>query len=136
MPNTVLTEKKQKPVNGQLRKTGMKGTAVLWNYALEGDQLNGHQFVRKFSVEEHKIDFVCRKLKLAIEIIQNSSISRDQRENNKDSFLEKKGYKVLRYTDLEITSKIDDVVSDIFNVAENLTDYYRNTTGTGNLMND
>ena len=136
MPDTVLTVKKQKPVNGQLRKAGMRGAAVLWNYALEGDQLNGHQFIRKFRVEEHKIDFVCPELKLAIEIIQNSNISTDLRKNEKYSFLEKQGYKILKYTDSEITSRIDDVVSDIFYVAENLVDYYRNSTGPVNLIND
>jgi len=133
MPNTIAYTKKQKRINGQKGRDGSRSNSVLWNYALEGDQLNGHQFIRKFAIEQYNIDFVCQELKLAINIVQNIPNTENPSEHKKRSLLEKRGYRVLSYTDTEIITKIDEVVSDIFCVAEDLADYYRNMTGTGDF---
>jgi 5-methyltetrahydrofolate--homocysteine methyltransferase len=133
MPDISVYTRTKKPVNGQARKTGKEGASILWNYALEDDQLNGHQFIRKFRIEEHKIDFVCKRLKLAIDVTQNRDTVAYQSEKEKHSFLERRGYKVLKYTNSEIISKIDDVVSDIFYVAESLDESYKNSMDRINL---
>ena len=123
MSNTTVKNNRIKLSARSVRKNRNKGAEKLWEYALEANQLNGHHFIRNFPIEEYDVNFICRELELVIEIEQKAESPENTIDYKKLLFLEDKGYKVLRYSESEIISNIDDVVSDIFYVAENLADY-------------
>ena len=123
MSNTTVKNSRIKLPARSVRQNRNKGVEKLWEYALEANQLNGHHFIRNFPIEEYSVDFICRELKLVIDIGQKKEAPENTINYKKLLFIENEGYKVLRYSESEIISGIDDVVSDIFYVAENLADY-------------
>jgi len=123
MSNTTIKNSRIKLPARPVRENRNKEAEKLWEYALEANQLNGHHFIRNFPIEESSVDFICRELKLVIEIGQKTEASENTINYKKLLFIENKGYKVLMYSESEIILNIDDVVSDIFYIAENLADY-------------
>jgi very-short-patch-repair endonuclease len=60
------------------------------------------------------VDFICRKLKLIIEIDGSSHNYKGPADFEKQKFLEKMGFTILRFTEGEVIFRIDDVVGDIY----------------------
>ncbi|RLD40083.1 MAG: hypothetical protein DRI86_15960 [Bacteroidetes bacterium] len=60
---------------------GTKGEAVIWKYVLSKKQ-TGYQFNRQFVIGRYIVDFISRKLKLIIEIDENSH---NLNENSNDN---------------------------------------------------
>ena len=100
------------------RKNMTKAEACLWKYALSSKQMMGYQFRRQRPVLEYIADFMCKELKLIIEIdgithhweeIADKHLIREER-------LKSAGFKLLRFTD-------DEVVNDIPNVIRTIENY-------------
>ena len=99
-----------------------KAEACLWKYALRGRKINGHRFSRQRPVMNYIADFMCKKLKLIIEVdgithqfepvIKNDII----RQKN----LEAAGFTVIRFTDNEVLGEIGEVIEKIILVVEGL----------------
>ena len=51
----------------QLRNESTKGEVKLWTKLLHSKN-TGYQFYRQFIIDKYIVDFVCRKLKLIIEV--------------------------------------------------------------------
>lgn len=120
MPNKTNYNKKLKSLARQLRKEGTKGEAILWKYALRAKKMNGHQFNRQFPIGEYIVDFICRKLRLIIEIDGSTHNYRGADDYKKQRSLEKWGFTILRFTEGEVIYRIDEVVGEIYDVIENL----------------
>ena len=95
------------------RIDGTKGEAVLWKYGLRVKRL-GYQFNRQFPIENYIVDFICRKLKLIIEIDGSSHL----RIGNEDDYIRENrlkdlGYEVLRFSETEVLNNLDNVISAI-----------------------
>ena len=120
MPNTTRYNKKLKSLARQLRKDGTKGEAILWKYALRAKKMNGYQFNRQFPIGEYIIDFICRKLRLIVEIDGSTHNYRGADDYKKQKSLEEWGFTILRFTEGEVIYRIDDVVGEIYDVIENL----------------
>ena len=97
----------------QLRKQGTKAEAILWRDVLKGKQIWSHQFNRQFIIGNYIVDFVCRKLKLIIEIDGSSHFVRSEEDYDRQQFLEKQGFEVLRFSEGLVVFRIDDVVAEI-----------------------
>jgi len=101
-----------------LRKEGTKGEAILWKYVLRARKVHGYQFNRQFIMGDFIVDFISRKLGLVIEVDDSSHIPKGKLDRDKQTYLEKKGYRVLRFTEAEILCRLDDVAQEIYYAAE------------------
>ena len=136
MSNKTVYNKKLKPLARKLRREGTKGEAILWKYALRARRMNGYQFNRQFPIDNYIADFICRKLKLIIEIDGSSHTHRGIDDFEKQRVLEELGYTIIRFTEGEVIYRIDDVVGDIYdtvNQKENLNPPYSPFIKGGNL---
>ncbi len=102
-----------KPLARELRKEGTKGEALLWKKVLRARSMEGYQFNRQYPIGDYIVDFICRKLKLVIEIDGSSHLMKGQEDRKRQDDLERGGYKILRFTENEVVYRIDDVIKDI-----------------------
>jgi very-short-patch-repair endonuclease len=107
--------KKLKGISRALRSTGTKGEAILWKYVLRARK-TGFQFNRQYIIERYIVDFVCRKLKLIVEVDGSShnSTAKSEKDYNREMFLRDLGYEVLRFSEKDVhhsLSKVADAIN-------------------------
>jgi very-short-patch-repair endonuclease len=98
-----------------LRKDMTKAEACLWKYVLSRKRIKGFQFRRQRPIGQYIVDFVCLPLKLVIEVdgithTYGETILYDEHRQKK---LEALGFVVLRFTDDDVLSAINDVYREI-----------------------
>jgi very-short-patch-repair endonuclease len=59
------------------------------------------------------VDFICRSLKLIIEIDGSSHFAKGEEDYKRQRYLENKGYISLRFSESQVVYRIDDVVAEI-----------------------
>lgn len=82
------------------RKQMTKGEACLWKYALKSKQ-TGYTFNRQRPVLQYIADFMCKELKLIIEVDGYTHLLEDVVKNDviRQKKLEEAGFKVIRFKD-------------------------------------
>ena len=63
-----------------LRKNGTKGEAKLWSEILNNKKFYGLRFNRQFPISNYIVDFICRQIKLIVEIDGASHQHKTQEE--------------------------------------------------------
>ncbi len=105
-----------KSFSQKLRNQSTLGEVILWDKVLKNKK-TGFQFNRQFSMKlKNKdiiVDFICRKLKLIIEIDGYSHNFKHKEDIQRDEELESLGYKVLRFPEREIKYNLDNVIRAI-----------------------
>jgi very-short-patch-repair endonuclease len=84
----------------------------LWQ-GLRGRQMDGYKFRRQHPYYDFILDFVCLEQKLVIEVDggqHSGSISDKQR----DGFLEKGGFRVLRFWNNDVLNQTNNVLEAIY----------------------
>lgn len=96
----------------EMRKEPTASENILWQ-ELRKHKLNKLKFRRQHSINKFIVDFYCREKKLIIEI--DGEIHDYQKEDDliRQEFLEKLGYKVLRFKNKEIINDLDNVLQKI-----------------------
>ncbi|MCX6182548.1 MAG: DUF559 domain-containing protein [Bacteroidetes bacterium] len=84
----------------------------LWSEVLKNSQ-TGYAFLRQRPIEKYIADFLCRKLKLIIEVDGYSHNFKYEEDLKRDEELLKLGYKTLRFHDSE-------VMHDLMNVEKTI----------------
>ena len=99
----------------KLRKSMTKPEACLWKYVLSGRQMLGYQFRRQRPVLNYIADFMCKDLKLIIEVDGLSHESEEGRlkDKKRDNALAEIGFTTLRFSSREVLNTIDMVSSTI-----------------------
>ncbi len=95
---------------------------MLWFLALKAKKMNGHQFNRQFPIENYIVDFICRKLNLIIEIDGNSHLTKSESDRERQDYLERLGFNILRFSEAQVIHRLDDVVEEIYYAVESLED--------------
>ena len=90
------------------RNNSTLGEILLWKNLLSKSRL-GFQFNRQFPFENYILDFVCRKLKLVIEVDGSSHNFKYEEDNLRDKKLNNLGYEVLRISDHDVRNNFDNV---------------------------
>lgn len=103
-----------KPLARELRKDGTQGEALLWKKVLRARSMEGYQFNRQFPIGDYIVDFICRKLKLIIEIDGSSHLTKGAEDRKRHDDLEGDGYTILRFRESEVVYRIDEVIKDIY----------------------
>lgn len=108
--NYLYNNKDLKNLARNLRKNSTKSEVRLWSELLRGKQ-TGHTFLRQRPVLNYIADFLCKDLKLIIELDGFSHEFEQQwkKDKKRQIELEKAGFKILRFSD-------DDVMNDLRNV--------------------
>ena len=113
----VTYDSKLKEYARYLRNNSTNAEIKLW-MQLKGKQMHGYDFHRQKPIGNYIADFFCNKLKFVIEI-DGSSHDFDevqQKDRNKQDFLNKLGITVLRFTNRE-------VMTSVFLVVQTIEDY-------------
>ena len=99
--------KKLKPLARGLRKNGTPGEAILWTHVLRAKSFHGLQFNRQYPIDNYIADFICRKLKLIVEVDGDSHIGREAYDQKRDSRLKELGYQVIRIPDAVVRDDLN-----------------------------
>lgn len=94
----------------ELRKDGTQGEVILWSEVLRAKKFHGYQFNRQFCINDYIVDFISRKLKLIIEVDGYSHKFQYEEDMLRDQKLQELGYTVLRFSEKEIRTDINNVI--------------------------
>lgn len=94
---------------------------------LKGKQMHGYDFHRQKPIGEYIVDFFCNKLALVIECdgYSHEIVEVYQKDLKKTKFLESLGITVIRFSDRQIMTDIDNVIRHIEDHIDRFN--YRNT---------
>lgn len=95
------------------RNLGTKGEAYLWKYVLRAGQMKGYTFNRQRPVLNYIADFMCKSLKLIIEVDGITHSDTLAKDFKKTEALTNAGFTVLRFTDSEVIHNIEHVKREI-----------------------
>ncbi len=120
--NNLLYNKTLQPFAHELRYTMTKAEACLWKYALRGKHMKGYSFNRQRPVLNYIADFMCKKLKLIIEVDGYSHLLEDTiiKDEQKQKDLESAGFKVLRFSDEQVLKGMPNVILAIESAIEEI----------------
>ncbi|MEO6301637.1 MAG: DUF559 domain-containing protein [Bacteroidia bacterium] len=90
------------------RNNSTFGEVLLWKNLLNKSKL-GFQFNRQFSIENYIVDFICRKLKLIIEVDGYSHNFKHNEANLRDETLNNFGYEILRISEHDVKYNFENV---------------------------
>ena len=98
-----------------------KAEACLWKFVLSSKKL-GYSFNRQRPILNYIADFMCKELKLIIEVDGYSHFLDEIKikDDNKQKALEGLGYTVIRFQDDEILNQIDRARVAILNCIEQI----------------
>lgn len=92
-----------------LRNGSTPGEATLWKYVLRGRAFYGLQFNRQFIIENYIVDFICRELKLIIELDGNYHDQIIDQDRVRDKRLKELGYEVVRIPEKLVIEDVNSV---------------------------
>ncbi|MFN8358212.1 MAG: endonuclease domain-containing protein [Spirosomataceae bacterium] len=106
-----------KPFARQLRNHSTKSEVRLWCELLRNKQMLGYQFLRQRPIDRFIADFMCKELKLIIELdgVTHQDPTVILKDEEKDKTLSALGYAVLRFTDQEVMKDLPNVQRAIEN---------------------
>ncbi|CCE10186.1 conserved hypothetical protein [Bradyrhizobium sp. STM 3843] len=113
MPHAVVSER-QRGRAKQLRQAMTRAETLLWCY-IKADRIEGAGFRRQVPFRNYIADFVCFSAKLVIEPDGESHdfADRQARDAERDAFFVCEGFKVLRFTNEQVTSNLEAVVETV-----------------------
>jgi len=95
----------------------------LWS-RLRGKQLGGFRFRRQHPIGFYVVDFFCPEARLIVEVDGGQHGEHNARDAARTEWLERRGYRVIRFWNNDALARTDDVLATIF-VALESTDRTR-----------
>ncbi len=96
-----------------LRHNQTNAEGLLWHY-LRHKQLGGYKFRRQQPIGPYIADFACLPEKLLIELDGGQHAERTTSDQQRDRFLQEKGYRVLRFWNHEVFENCFGVLESIY----------------------
>ena len=118
MPHTQVSDI-QRDRAKQLRRTMTRAETLLWRH-LKADRLAGLNFRRQAPIGNYIADFIAHSCKLIVEVDGESHDfeERIRHDERRDTWLRSRGYRVLRFTNDDVTKNLEGVVLSIAEAAE------------------
>lgn len=95
-----------------LRSSSTEVEKLLWN-RLKTKQVEGVKFRRPQPIGNFIVDFVSFENRLVIELDGGQHANNSQRDIERDEFLAKRGFRVLRFWNNEVVEDVDGVMEVI-----------------------
>ena len=92
---------------------------LLWQ-RLRNRQILNCKFRRQFPIAPYIVDFCCLDLKLIIELDGSQHFEQSQYDSERNSYLAKRGFKVIRFWNNEVMENIEGVLTKIYLVIEEI----------------
>ncbi|MBI3500363.1 MAG: DUF559 domain-containing protein [Bacteroidetes bacterium] len=94
-----------------MRNKSTQAEIKLWMY-VKGKQIKGYDFHRQKPIDEYILDFFCHELMLGIEVDGYTHTTEEvqKKDAEKEKRLNELGISVLRFTDEEVLTGIDNVI--------------------------
>lgn len=96
----------------RLRNEPTPAEQILWQY-LRRSQLQGYKFRRQQPIGPFIVDFYCASLKLAIELDGSSHEGKEGYDGFRESGIEGRGVRVIRFLNSEVMEDTDEVLAEI-----------------------
>src|SRR5262249_42951917 len=111
MPHAAVTEQQRHRAK-HLRRAMTRAEVLLWRY-LKGHHLDGIPFRRQAPMGRYVVDFVCHAAHLIVELDGETHdfVARQQHDAARSAWLASRGYQVLRFTNEDVLSKLEGVLS-------------------------
>ncbi|MCA1654030.1 MAG: endonuclease domain-containing protein [Sphingomicrobium sp.] len=95
----------------QLRNNATPAERLLWRH-LRRRQLGGWKFSRQMPVGPFICDFLCREVNLIVEV-DGGQHCESKRDEARTAWLERQGYRVVRYWNNEVRENLEGVLIDL-----------------------
>ncbi len=97
-----------------LRRRSTDAEQILWSH-IRAKRLEGLKFRRQHPIGKYIVDFICLERKIVIELDGGQHTEPEKREydRERDNWLEKEGYRVLRFCDNDVLLNIRGVLEVI-----------------------
>lgn len=102
-----------------LRKNMTDAERRLW-YRLRDRRLGDWKFRRQHPVGPYIVDFICIDKKVVIEVDGGQHGENEEADLRRTAYLEKQGYRVMRFWNHEVLQETDAVMDTIFDTLEDL----------------
>ena len=114
MDRELFNQREKKSFRQKLRNEQTNAEKLLW-FQLRARRLDGWKFRRQQGVGDYIVDFYCSEAKLVIELDGDSHFEpgAQDRDNQRESFLNDNGLRVLRFTNRDIYDSLDSVIDII-----------------------
>jgi very-short-patch-repair endonuclease len=99
-----------------LRRKDNEAEEALWN-ELRARRLNGFKFVREMPLGPYFADFACRSERLIVEVDGSQHVD-SEHDERRDSWLNKEGWSVLRFSNRMVLAERTAVLATILEVLE------------------
>lgn len=109
--NNLHYNKSLKIFASQLRNNMTKSECCLWKFVLSAKQMKGYTFNRQRPVLDYIADFMCKELKIIIELdgITHHDEKVQLKDTRKDIALNKVGFIILRFEDNQVLDRLNSV---------------------------
>lgn len=97
----------------KLRNNNTPSEIKLWKEVLRARNFYGLQFNRQFPIDRYIADFICRKIKLIIELDVRYHELRAKEDKIRDDRLKSLGYHMLRIPEYEVMTDLQNVIRTI-----------------------
>lgn len=94
------------------RQLRMAAERLLWTYLRSG-RFAHHRFRRQHLIEPYLADFACPEGKLVVEVISDLTPALALHALRRRTFLESRGYRVLRFSDRDVLADTRTVLAAI-----------------------
>lgn len=101
----------------QMRKDPTDAEAKLWS-KLRNRQVASAKFRRQYRLGAYILDFCCIEQRLVIEVDGGQHAEPTPHETERAAFLERRGYRVLRFWNTEVLQDKDAVLSVIYDAVQ------------------
>jgi very-short-patch-repair endonuclease len=95
-----------------LRREAPPPERLLWS-RIRGGRLGGLKFRRQHPIGPFIVDFYCAEAELVVEIDGMSHDKRADEDERRSAYLRGQGCRIVRYTNHEVLTRLDDVLRDI-----------------------
>ena len=109
--------KRLRSLSRALRRQQTPPEKNLWR-ELRSRQLSGVKFRRQHSVGRFIVDFYCAQCKLIVELDGESHVERTEYDTSRTQWLTSRGYRVIRFTNREITKNLTGVLEAILEACD------------------
>ena len=107
-----MSQKKITKLARGLRKSHTDAELLLWKY-LRTRQMDGVKFRRQQPIGKYIVDFVSFEKRIVIELDGGQHSAEQERDRERDNWLSKQGFKVLRFWDNEVLQNLEGVLEVI-----------------------